>query len=487
MYSDMRHSRHTLLYYICVLCAAALLPAAAQAQVSGRLVRRGTACKPAGDNIVLKTTFVLDSLRLGSNRQMVITPVIEDAEGRMATFRPVIVNGRRQHIYHQRNGNKRRPDATEVRHTPGKPQSVDYLDALRYEEWMDGAALRFATDTCGCGDLLGSDAGETRQLDFHPERGLRMAFLSPVAGPDPVVSITGKAYLDYPVNRTELHPDYRNNPRELQKIIETIEQVRRDSNVAITRIGIHGYASPEGSWDNNVRLSIGRAATLKNYVRQLMRFDDSIFTVSNTPEDWDGLDSLLAASNLDHRDDILAVVRDRSLEPDPRNEKIRQTWPEQYAFIHETWYPALRHSDYTVEYKIRTMSDRQAAGLLHTQPQLLSLNKMFRIANLYEPGSDAFNEVFDIAVRIYPDDPTANINAACVALKRGLLDQAAGYLDRAGNSPQATHARGVLALLQNRFFEAEALLTEAREAGISEAEDNLDILRRMRELHDNDQ
>jgi len=131
------------------------------------------------------------------------------------------------------------------------------------------------------------------------------------------------------------------------------------------------------------------------------------------------------------------------------------------------------------------MSDRQAAKLLRTQPQLLSLNKMFRIANLYELGSDEFNEVFDIAVRIYPDDPTANMNAANVALQRGLLDQAATYLTKAGDSPQAIHSRGVLAMLQKRFDEAATLLESARLAGIEEAEANLAILARMRELHNN--
>lgn len=473
---------YLIIYKTCALCLLALcLGANAQAQDGGRLTRRGTTCRPVGQDIVLKTTLVLDSLSLGSNRQLVVTPLLEGKDGQVATFRPVMVNGRRQHIWWQRNGSRQYPDATEVKHTPGRAQSLDYLASLPYEEWMDGAALRFATDTCGCGDLLASDPGDSRLLNFHPETGLRMAFLSPEAGPDPIVSVTGKAYLDYPVNRTELYPDYRNNPRELEKIIETINKVRRDSNVTITAIDIHGYASPEGSWDNNVRLSVGRAATLKSYVSRLMKFPESVFTVHNTPEDWDGLDSLLVHSNIEHKDEILSVVRDRALEPDPRNERLKATWPEQYKFMLDTWYPALRHSDYTVQYKIRTMSDQQAATLLHTQPELLSQNKLFRIANLYAPGSDEFNEVFDIAVRLYPSDPTANLNAACIALNLRELDRAEAYLRKAGDSPQATHARGVLALLQGRLADAETLLTEARDAGIAEAATNLSILRQMRE------
>ena len=476
-----------LLHIIYTCCLAATLGAPALwAQGSGQVGRLATTCRPAGSDLVLKTTLVLDSLRLGANRQMVIMPLLEGPDGQVAAFRPVMLNGRRQHIYFQRNGSERYPDAIEVERQAGKAQRVNYLATLPYEAWMDDATLRFATDTCGCGNLLGSAPGEARPVNPHPERGIRLAFLPPVAGPDPVVAITGKAYLDYPVNRTELYPDYRNNPRELQKIIATIDKVRSDTNVVITGIGIHGYASPEGSWQNNVRLSVGRAATLKDYVQQLRRFDEHLFTVANTPEDWDGLDSLLAGSDLDHRDEILAVVRDRSLDPDPRNDKIMKTWPEQYSFMLNTWYPALRHSDYTVRYRIRPMSDRQAARLLHSQPQLLSLNKMFRIANLYEPGSDEFNEVFDIAVRIYPDDHTANVNAANVALKRGLLDQAAAYLDKAGTAtPQALHAAGVLALLQGRLDQAEPLLRAASAAGVPEAEKNLGVLARMRDLRDN--
>jgi hypothetical protein len=37
---------------------------------------------------------------------------------------------------------------------------------------------------------------------------------------------------------------------------------------------------------------------------------------------------------------------------------------------------------------------------------------MYLVAQTYEPGSPEFNEVFDIAVRLFPDDETANLNAA---------------------------------------------------------------------------
>lgn len=146
-----------LLHIIYTCCLAATLGAPALwAQGAGQVGRLATTCRPAGSDLVLKTTLVLDSLRLGANRQMVIMPLLEGPDGQVAAFRPVMLNGRRQHIYFQRNGSERYPDAIEVERQAGKAQRVNYLATLPYEAWMDDATLRFATDTCGCGNLLGS-------------------------------------------------------------------------------------------------------------------------------------------------------------------------------------------------------------------------------------------------------------------------------------------------------------------------------------------
>ena len=443
-------------------------------------IRWKTQIKSVGDQVVVRAHIVLDSLRLKRKELVVFTPVLEGKGGETLALRSLVVSSPNQHIYYQRNGLAAYPDALETVRHGGTPQTVDYRESVAYEPWMEGATLRFVTDRCGCGDLAARSGSPAVPLDLHPERKVCVAFLPPVAAPDPVLSLSGKAYLDYPVNRTELHPDFRNNRRELDRIIATIDTVRHNDKVEITGIDIHGYAAPEGPWDNNVRLSQGRAATLRNYVKQLRPLPEEIFTVNYTPEDWDGLDSLLRASDLEHREEILAIVAQRDLDPDLRNEEIHRRFPEQYQYILNTWYPALRHSDYTVSYRVRPLSDEEAAGLLHTQPQLLSLNKMYRIANLYEPGSAAFNEVFAIAVQIYPSDPVANLNAANVALQQFNLNAAAHFLSKADASlPQTVHAQGVLALLEGRYAEARQLLQQADAAGISEAKKNLEILDKL--------
>lgn len=471
--------KHSLLYIAIALTLGATL--AAPAEMSARKKSTGTARtvnisgKPAGESFVVSWRLILDSLNLDANRMVVYTPVVEDEQGNTTTLRSLIVTGRKQHYVYERNGNKNYPDAIEVRRRNNEAQTFAYREAIPLEEWMREATVRINEDTCGCGNLLGERAGTPVPVNPHLERHVALAFLPPVVTEEPVISLQGKAYLDYPVNRTELYPEYHNNPAELHKIMQTIDTVRHNQNVDITYIGIHGYASPEGSYENNIRLAKGRAATLKEYVMRQYDFPESIYHVQYTPEDWEGLDSFLVNSNMAEKDAILNIVRS-DLAPDPKNEKIKHDFPEAYRFILSAWYPYLRHADYVVSYRIRPMSDEEAAKLLQTEPQLLSLNRMYRIANLYEPGSEAYNEVLATAVRIYPNDPVANVNAANVALRANDLAAAKRYLDKSGNSREAVHARGVLALLEGRYDDAVPLLQAARAAGVEEAETNLQLL-----------
>lgn len=473
--------KHTLLIYTLAAMLGAGSATATAAAAPGRDYDAGKAKteklsgKPAGNSFVVSWRLILDSLKLRPNGMMVFTPIVEDTQGNTAMLQSILITGRKQHYIYLREGNKKYPNAKEFRRDNGKVQGYYFRDAIPLEEWMKEATVRIHRDTCGCGDLLASADDPRIPVNPHLERRFVQAFLPPVTSEEPVLTLQGKAYLDYPVNRTELYPDYHDNPAELNKIMKTIDTVRNNANVTITRIDIHGYASPEGPYDNNIRLSIGRAATLKEYVRRQYDFPADIYHVRNTPEDWAGLDSFLVNSNVPEKDEILKIVRS-DMEPDARNEKIKKTFPEAYRFILATWYPYLRHSDYTVAYQVRPMSDREAEKLLQTDPRLLSLNRMFRIANLHEVGSKEYNEVMAIAVGIYPNDPVANVNAANVALRQNDLVAARRYLSKAGNSREAVHARGVLALLEGKYAEARPLLEEAARLGVTAAGENIKLL-----------
>nr|WP_305307246.1 hypothetical protein [Muribaculum intestinale] len=61
-------------------------------------------------------------------------------------------------------------------------------------------------------------------------------------------------------------------------------------------------------------------------------------------------------------------------------------------------------------------------------------------------------------------------------MKRGDLTSASRYLAKAGDSPQADYARGVLFLMQDDIAKAAPLMRRARRAGITEADSALEYI-----------
>lgn len=72
-------------------------------------------------------------------------------------------------------------------------------------------------------------------------------------------------------------------------------------------------------------------------------------------------------------------------------------------------------------------------------------------------GSKDFNEVMELAVRMYPTDETANLNAAIIRLNNGDADAAKPYLDRAGDSKEADAARKAYEMMMMQQNEKEII------------------------------
>ena len=181
------------------------------------------------------------------------------------------------------------------------------------------------------------------------------------------------------------------------------------------------------------------------------------------------------------KNDILAII-DSNLSPDAKDQAIKTKYPATYRFMLDNWYPALRHSDYVVNYTVRSFSLEEAVDLIFVRPQLLSLQEMFMVAESFPKDRQKYIDVLETAARLYPSDPTANLNVAIAAINRKDWKTAERYLQNAGDSMQAIHARGVLLLQQGQLDSAQPLLEQAASAGIPEATINLAILQEIRRI-----
>ena len=457
--------RHILLYSILLFTASGLAVQAQQLPPTQRTTRTAPeACDlPVTDVTIRRSADLMSvgmNLDLGAfdmhgDRATIFVPVLVNGPDSLE-LAPVGLYGRIRYIQYLRSASEALggENETSFRYAD-RPATLEYMQTIPYAEWMNGATLRVRRDDYGCCRTLlatrEAPLAGWSEIAYMPV----FRYVTPVAEQVKMRELSGRAYVDFPVNRTEIYPEYRKNPAELAKIIATIDSVRNDADVTVKRITIKGYASPESPWDNNTRLAKGRTATLKQYVQNLYRFPEGFIETDYEPEDWAGLRAFVEASGLEHRSEILALIDDDSLAPDPKEDKLKKTYPEEYRFLLETVYPGLRHSDYTIEYTIRQFGDvDEIRRVMATAPQKLSLNEMFLLAQTLEAGSDEYNEVFETAVRMYPDDETANLNAANAAMQRGDLAKAAKYLERAGESAEAAYARAIHAALSGDYEDA---------------------------------
>lgn len=110
------------------------------------------------------------------------------------------------------------------------------------------------------------------------------------------------------------------------------------------------------------------------------------------------------------------------------------------------------------------------------QPQKLSQNEFYLVAGKYEPGTDEFTDVFETAVRMFPNDEIANLNAANAAIRRDDFGAARRYLDKAGDSAEAIYARAALAIRKEDYKTARQYLEKARDMGLGQATATLNEL-----------
>lgn len=428
-----------------------------------------------------------EKFQIGRDSEQVFTPMIFGAEGTdTLALDPIRICGRNRWYYYLRNGELGHHNEIPSVFRAGVPGTALMTQTVELQPWMENSTVELRRTTATCCSrpepMPGtSERGLTEIARINTARPALIeeyVFAPPVEYAPVEKNIEGSAFVSFVVNRTELKPDYMVNRREIDKIINSIDYVRNDSDAIITGIHIKGFASPEGSYSNNIRLAKGRTETLTQYVRDYSRryfnLPDSIFSNSFEPEDWEGLRRYVADSlqlNLGHREEILAMI-DSPMDPDVKNDLLKRTFPDDYKVILSEVYPWLRHSDYTVKYLIKIYTDlKDLTRLFNRDATRLRPVDFYTIAAQYPEGSEQYNAVMLKAVEVYPNNRMLNLNAANIALLANDLDLARHYLTRAGDTPQADFARGIIAARAGFYGNAIAYFTNAREGGIEKADD----------------
>ena len=441
------------------------------------------------DIVNLKIDLNLKDFKIPRNGEAIFTPIFISEDGQNSVeLEPITICGRNRWYFYLRNGLAGKAGSRIFR--SGAKEIVTIREDVPFQQWMGHSEVDMRCESATCcakPEIIPGNSKFNNELialinTDKPVLEYEYVFAPPVEDGPVKKELKGKAFVNFVVNKTDLNPNYMINKSEIRKILNSIDLVKQDSDAVITNIHIRGYASPEGPYDNNVRLAKGRTATLANYVNNLYKFPDGIMTTSYDPEDWVGLRSYIADSlnyPIYNRDQILAVI-DGPLGFDAKDQALKTRFPQDYQVILKQIYPWLRHSDYTVFYSIKVYTDiNELRRLYSTDPTKLRNVDFYTLAQQYPEGSPEFFDIMKKAVEVYPDDPMLNLNVANYYLQNGDFEAAQSCLLKAGLNPYANFARGVLAAKRHDYREATKYFEQAQKEGYPQADAYLEQIKAL--------
>lgn len=273
-----------------------------------------------------------DGQEIRRNTRLIVTPVLVGEDGNSKTLPTVEFATRRNRKYNDRMVALEKGQRNNVY---GTRDTVQYLQNVEVEEWMlhTPLTLQLVREKEGCCNisLLSEDKVATTAYvppfvpvsDYIAPRlsvAEEIAQREPVLRPSseyrpfdrnvPLAKMKGALYVHFKVNKSALEYDYRSNAETLDKIVDMMKRIEEDSTSSVVKVRIIGLSSPEGPVSLNERLSVQRAEALKKYVSQRVSLPAECYEVIGAGEAWADLEYVIENSNLDEKEELLAILRD---------------------------------------------------------------------------------------------------------------------------------------------------------------------------------
>lgn len=480
---------------LCLALVGICLTASASAQyIDNKLVNvTARSIERSGQNVVINLDMDKSHTCLASGEELIVTPMIvtQDAGINVLTELPsvVFVGNRAAKRVKMKDAEKNayqtvivtREDRREQRKNRGNfswgSDVVRYSQTIPYTPEMAGADVVVKQEVCAC---CKGDYTSTSVVGTIPMGNVRPQIIT--ITPQSEVKDRAKqmtAYVNFYVARYDIVRGLMNNAAELDSIYKFTDMLMKDPEHNVQKISLTGYASPEGGFAYNTKLSQNRANAIKGDIQKKFDIPERMFTVTGAAEDWAGVRSWVASSNIQYRSQILEII-DNTSDPDARDAKIRALdGGKTYNMLLKDVYPGLRRTTYAIDYTVVPFTVERGREAVRTSPDKLSAYEYHVVSQSYPKGSADHENVLIVAQRYYPNDAAINNNLGILALEKGNYSQAITYFQRIQNNSMALNNLGVAQALNGQYDQAEATLRRAVSAGSREAQHNLDNVRML--------
>ncbi len=282
------------------------------------------------------------------------------------------------------------------------------------------------------------------------------ATVDPATAPDKFQRIINEKYsadIHFLINQANLRESELKSD-EVLRLNRDIKAAAGDENRQIEEINIQSYASPEGALDFNTRLAENRESNTQSYLKNQLKKDKVTefgeLTANFTPEDWEGFQKLVAASNIQDKDLILSVLS-MYKDPELREREIRNL-SSIFDQLADEILPQLRYSRITASVNVIGKSDDEINKAFDTDPSTLTVDELLYAATLTDDQARK-KAIYTAATNLYPSDYRGFNNLGKVLYTEGDFDAAMASFKKAQrldpNSPEAQMNQGLVALVND--------------------------------------
>jgi len=333
-------------------------------------------------------------------------------------------------------------------------------------------------------------------LKVHAERGKKSLDLDPVKLADGVIATStlvdkvGKtislkdqfvrvtpenqsADINYVINKYDIRPAEL-KAADVTALMAYIKAVASDSTRHFKTATVSSYASPDGKFTSNEKLSGNRGTTADKFIKK--GFDKieaakaaTFFNEKTTAEDWDGFKTEVSNSSIQDKDLILRVLS-MYTDPDVRNKEIKNM-SAAFESLKTDILPKLRRSQFFIDVDKIGRSDDQILAQAKSDPKVLSLEEMLYAATLTKDANEQL-AFYKAAAEAYPKDFRAANNVGVALMTLGKTDEAIAAFEKAkaienndvikSNLGMASLAKGDLTKAAEYFNSMTAATNESK-------------------------
>ena len=412
-----------------VLAAGFIMNLNAQSKITNDRIEQN------GDYVVVTFDVATEDNSIPKNRKEVILPYLYNGKDTLY-LDPLEVYGknrfkRERQEYHIAGDKDWELGENQIM----KGEVYQYAAQTNLKRWMQPAQLGIKRQMVGCAcdddmpdEMLGQFA--FREPELPPRRI-----------PSPVLADASRQWemgddeleIIFKVSKIQIDSSVFNNEVTFGKILAAVDKIYSNPNFKVEKIQVAGYASPEGRPSFNNWLGENRAKALIDYIinhRPQYGLTRNHFEMVNGDENWAGLKRLLKGSNIEEKDEVIAIIDDSTLAGEQKKTKIKamdygRVWKKMLDEI----YPHLRCARYLA---------------------------------VYYDSSD------DKAVDI--------INGANEMLRNGLVDEGYEQIMKVQDDMRAYNTVGAALMLQGKFEEAMPWFEKAIEINPQQAKANMDAI-----------